>query len=90
MRADVFGYFDGIGDVPAHDPGMGGKCPVCALVLERPVKTISLMPVERNGRSYFFRVHKACWESASEDDKSAIESSLIDEVCGIPGAEPSA
>lgn len=85
MRLDVFGYFEGLGDVPVHDPGMEGKCPVCGKTLSRPVKTISLMPVARNGRSYFFRAHKSCWESATDEDKSHIESSLIDEVCEKKG-----
>jgi guanylate kinase len=41
------------------------------------------MPEERNGKSYFFRSHKECWESLSDHEKWLIESSLIDEVCEL-------
>lgn len=78
LRSDVFGHFDDpYSDVPAHDPGMGGKCAACGQILERPVKTISLMPYKHD-RSYFFRVHKCCWESLSEQDQDEIESVVID------------
>lgn len=82
MRTDVFGWFSGLEDKPQHDPGLNGICPVCAAQLNKPVKTISLMPETRNGKSYFFRCHKSCWDNIDDEEKNSIESSLIDEICG--------
>ena len=79
IRKDIFGWFDNTSDTPAHDPGMNGLCPVCSKTLERPVKTISLM-LDGDDKSYFFRVHKQCWEGLSEHEKWLIESSLIDAI----------
>lgn len=80
IRTDLFGWFDDpTSAVPAHDPGMGATCPVCADTLASPVKTISLMPAGHD-RSYFFRSHKACWEGLSGPEMRAIESSLVDSV----------
>lgn len=31
-------------------------------------------------RSYFFRAHKSCWSGIGDDEKTALESSLIDPV----------
>jgi len=81
MRSDVFGYFDTDSNVPTHDPGIGGICPVCSKKLSTPVKTISLIPDKIRTRSYFFRVHARCWDETSEEDQGKIESSLIDCVC---------
>ena len=80
MNKKVFGWFEGHAETPSYDPGMEGTCPACGKQLDRPVKTISLMPDERNGRSYFFRSHKECWENLSDHEQWLIESSLIDEV----------
>ena len=81
MNKKVFGWFEGHEETPSYDPGMEGLCPVCARQLDKPIKTISLMPEERNGKSYFFRSHKECWENLSDHEQWLIESSLIDEVC---------
>jgi hypothetical protein len=79
LRPDVFGYYDDpCSDTPAHDPGMDGKCAACGKALDRPVVTISVARL-KGDRSYFFRSHKACWESLSEEDQGLIESVAIDD-----------
>lgn len=82
VRRDIFGYFEDTSQTPAHDPGLNAPCPVCAKTLERPVVTISLMPVEIRNRSYFFRAHKSCWNGISAAEQNAIESSLVDTLHG--------
>lgn len=78
MRNDIFGYFENASDTqPVHDPGLDTICPFCAKPLQRPLKTISLMGVN-DGKSYFYRAHKLCYENSSEDEISQIEGSLID------------
>jgi hypothetical protein len=90
IRKDVFGWFDAPGQTtPVHDPGFNTICPVCACQLCRPVMTISLMPVFDQSKSYFFRVHKGCWETTPEQEKALIESSLIDAL-RITGESPNA
>jgi|ERR1035441_6941801 hypothetical protein len=82
VRPDVFGWFDSPDQTtPAHDPGLKTICPVCVKRLSVPMKTISLMPATGSDRSYFFRVHKHCWEGISEHERGEIEGALIDEIC---------
>lgn len=82
IRPDVFGWFDGMGDVPAHDPGREAACPVCAKSLAATwpdVTTVSLALLVGREKSYFFRAHRKCWrEDTTEEERAAIESSLID------------
>ena len=76
----LFGYFDDeASETPAFDPGMNTLCPHCLRMLERPVKTISLMK-PGDGRSYFYRAHKACHERATAQDVQRFESTLIDSL----------
>jgi hypothetical protein len=78
LRSDVFGYFDDpYSSIPGHDPGMDGKCAACGRTLSRPVATISIARW-KGDRSYFFRAHKTCWESLSEEEQGLIESIAID------------
>ena len=39
-------------------------------------------------RSYFFRAHKNCWELATQDEKTLIESSVIDRTHWMPLPPP--
>ncbi len=72
------GFFADSSSAPDYDPGLDCRCIVCDIGLRwSPIKTICVAPVGGN-RSYFFRVHRACWETISESDKSDIESSIID------------
>lgn len=76
----MFGYFDQpYQEEPVRDPGMTVDCPVCNLPLSRPVVTVSLMVPDDN-RSYFYRIHKDCHIGLSDDDKTGIDSVLIDAV----------
>jgi len=79
-RKDIFGYFEDKSEKPVHDPGLKTICAVCAKNLRKPLQTISLMPFNKRNRSYFFRVHKKCWEEASKREKMLIESSLVDNL----------
>lgn len=77
---NIFGYFeDPKQDVPTFDPGRGALCPICLSACggAKPLVTVSLMRVG-DARSYFFRAHKDCWKTASEQDKQRVEHSLID------------
>jgi len=74
----AFGYFDGLGQKPAYDPGLCVPCPICLQpVGETNIITESLMSITGD-RSYFFRAHKPCWQSASDDEKRRIEGVIID------------
>ena len=75
----IFGHFDAPGDkAPAFDPGLGVPCPFCLQPVETgALKTISLMPLG-GSRSYFYRAHKNCYERASLEDATKLESSIID------------
>lgn len=76
----IYGFFAAADQtVPSFDPGLAVSCPVCLQTLRRPVKTISLMK-EGDERSFFFRAHSECWQSASEDEREQIETALIDRI----------
>ena len=77
----IFGYFDRPSQTePAFDPGMRTICPVCMLVLGRPVVTVDLWRKGDN-RSYFYRMHKSCAENPeNRDEIRKIESSLVDSI----------
>lgn len=66
----LYGYFTDKGDKPAYDPGLDVPCIYCRKKLELPVRSYSLM-VPGHGKSYFYRVHKACGEQmeASGEDR---------------------
>ena len=75
---DIFGFFDKSDQVkPAFDPGLDVPCPFCLGTLERPLKTISLM-LPGDARSFFYRAHKACYDDATPEATSQIESAQID------------
>ena len=76
----IFGYFDSAEQSePAYDPGLETLCPCCLSPVGdgSGITTISLL-AEEDVRSFFFRAHKGCWQRASDEEKSVIESSLID------------
>ena len=79
MRTNLIGRFDDTSDTPTFDPGLNVPCVVCAKQLSRPMKSISLM-AEGGSSSYFFRVHKECWENLDDREQWLIESSIIDSV----------
>lgn len=76
----IYGYFDDPAQVePAYDPGLDADCPACNLPLSRPMVATSLM-VPGDSRSYFWRAHKACYESLTPEQVTDIDSVLIDAV----------
>lgn len=84
-RMPTCGYFTAAEQTePDFDPGLTVECPVCEDILERPVKTISLMPMNSPKASMFFRAHKACWDGLTRAQQIDIESLVIDaEVAGL-------
>ncbi len=75
----LIGYFEDFSDTPKYDPGLDVNCLICMKPLSLPLKTISVTKI-KDLRSYFFRVHKNCWESLSEKEQKNYESSIIDYV----------
>lgn len=58
------GFYSSPGQTePAYDPPHNGPCIACNIPLNIPVKTVSLMPEDADGRSYFYRAHKSCYET---------------------------
>jgi hypothetical protein len=78
---DIFGYFDDPSQTePVYDPGLNIPCPCCLRPLADATRvTISLL-LPGDYRSFFFRAHKDCWGRVSAEEKSEIESSLIDQL----------
>jgi hypothetical protein len=83
-RLNFCGYFDNPQQSkPIFDPGFDVPCPACGNVIGyhseiNPLKTISLMDYHReDGKSWFFRVHKYCWNQLSDDDQIEIEMSVL-------------
>lgn len=83
-HSKLFGYFDDDQqETPKDDPGLDVPCIICFDPLkDRPIKTISFMVDHPRVRSYFYRCHKGCYDLASPEDITAIESSVIDKDCG--------
>lgn len=76
----IFGYFDAPEQTePTRDPGLEVECPFCNRKLQRPVMTISLA-LDGDTRSYFYRVHKGCYEQADINTIETVESGLIDAI----------
>ena len=86
MSAIVFGYFDDPSQTePTFDPGLNVDCLVCHTRLSPPMKTISVMLDEptlggRDNRSYFYRVHKDCYEALTPQQETNLDSVIIDSV----------
>lgn len=76
-----YGYFTAPGQkVPDRDPGLYVACPVCGHILGKvPVKTISLM-VDGDTRSYFYRVHRDCYDGLTADEKARLDWPIVDAV----------
>lgn len=76
-----FGYYtDPEQTEPVHDPGIAINCLGCHKTLtEGPLVTISLLVVG-DTRSYFYRLHKACEESMTDEQKQSIDSIIVDAV----------
>lgn len=73
-----YGYFlNADQDVPEFDPGLNVSCPVCERLLSPPLKTISVL-LEGDDRSFFYRTHKACYENLTGDEKTKLDSVIVD------------
>lgn len=74
----IYGYFDDTSNVPAVDPGLDIDCPICEMPLSEPMCSPSFM-VEGDKRSYFYRAHRACYDS-NPDLVSEIEGVIVDAI----------
>jgi len=79
-RGELVGYFNHYNNKkPTYNPPK--ICLLCCepikFSFENECKTISLM-AEKGNRSYFYRVHKDCYEKATPDEIQLYESSIID------------
>jgi hypothetical protein len=68
-----YGWFDDAAqEEPTYSPPLGGPCPLCGKTMvigSEDIKTVSLMflgPIYAK-RSYFYRAHKTCGETATAD-----------------------
>lgn len=80
----LFGYFDDPAQTePAFDPGLDVDCLICHTKLSRPMLCVDLMLDDpnlggRDSRSYFYRVHKECYESLTPEQVTDLDSVIID------------
>jgi hypothetical protein len=90
MENNIYGYFDNHSqEIPAHDPGLSVPCPFCCRAIDEfhgydleafgRIQTISFYRLGSNW-SWFYRVHKDCYESATKEKIQEIESAPIDGV----------
>lgn len=77
MNIKDYGYFEGSDPEPAYDPGFLADCPFCNKRLTGPVKTTSF-GVPGSTRSWFWRAHKDCYERASDQAVTEVDSFIID------------
>jgi hypothetical protein len=83
MSHPLLGYFDSPEQTtPAYDPGWNETpCLVCMRPLGGPdqIRTTSVMLYDRSdGRSWFYRVHRACDDRLTDDERGRIEVSAFE------------
>ena len=67
-------------DQPTYNPAFPGVCLFCGgLTSEEDVRTHSLMAVNAR-RSFFYRTHRTCHESANDEARNAIDGVVIDSI----------
>lgn len=80
----IYGYYTSAEQgEPEYDLGIVGvPCLVCNVAdfTDANVRTISLT-VPGDGRSYFYRVHRACHDSLTPKQNVALDGLLIDAIC---------
>lgn len=80
----LFGYYDGLGNTPAYDPGIDVPCIYCRRPLDFPLRTISFM-VPGQDRSYFYRLHTACEEEMKvKGEAGHYEGLIVDRSFSLP------
>ena len=85
-RLIAVGYFTAPEQrTPAFDPGLDVPCPVCGEPLSNgePLREISLMP-RGHARSYFYRLHKACFRKLSRAGREALDAEVIEQALSRP------
>lgn len=79
INKDVFWYFEDTSNTPTYDPWLETYCLFCTKKLEQPIKSVSFF-VPWDNRSYFYRCHKLCYESKTEQEIGDYEWAIIDQV----------
>lgn len=81
-----YGYFSSPDQSePEYDPGTHVDCPICHHPLSRAIVTISLM-AKGDSRSYFYRVHKVCYARLDEQQKTDLDSLIVDAIVAARNA----
>lgn len=67
---------------PTYNPEHPGVCLFCGgTTSDQDVRTHSLMPLHREPpRSYFYRTHRTCHESASDEQRIAIDDIVFESI----------
>lgn len=82
----LVGYYDSaLQTKPVYDPGLDVICLSCGKALEEPVKTISVSAVDSD-RSLFYRVHKHCFDNATEEQQLNWDSVVLENPDGVYAA----
>jgi hypothetical protein len=73
---DLYGWYeraDQASDAPTYDPPHDAPCPYCGnALIAGDVRAHSMMAVERPTRSYFYRTHRTCDDTASDGQKQSV------------------
>jgi hypothetical protein len=89
MTNRIYGWFsDPAQTTPVHEPPLDAPCLFCGeVVFDGDVRTISMMYADRrDGRSYFYRVHRTCHERATEEARQKIDGIVLDMIANASGA----
>ena len=82
---NIYGYFSAFEQTtPDRDPGLNVPCPICQKVIgshtpDSPIKTISIF-VEGDSRSYFYRVHKPCYDDLNPEQQNQLDWPIVDAI----------
>ena len=85
---EKIGWFDDAAQSePTYDPMMdaalGCRCILCGVAVCLPMKTVSLKAVEQPKRSYFYRVHAACYQG----NEATADQAALALIHGMEAAE---
>jgi len=79
----LYGWYDRADqpvDQPTYNPAFPGMCLFCGTATtEEDVRTHSIMPMGAK-RSYFYRTHRTCHETASDEQRNHIDGIVFDSI----------
>jgi len=80
----VYGYYDRADqpiDQPTINPALDGPCLFCGKPLtDEDMRTHSMMAMDGAQRSFFYRTHRTCHESADDKSRNAIDQVVWDSI----------